>query len=51
MSNFRVKLGTSLLESMTLATVEAFSFRGPQSSSKTGVETYGYVWGEQKSLP
>jgi hypothetical protein len=51
MPNFRVKLGTSLLESMTLATVEAFSFRGPQSSSKTGVETYGYVWGSKKTYP
>ena len=51
MPNYRVKLGTSLLESMTLATVEAFSFRGPRSSSKTGVETYGYVWGSKKTYP
>ena len=51
MPNYRVKLGTSLLESMTLATVEAFSFRGPRSGSKTGVETYGYVWGNKKTHP
>ena len=51
MANYRVKLATSLLESMTLATVEAFSFRGPRSSSKTGVETYGYVWGSKKPFP
>jgi hypothetical protein len=49
MPNFRVRLGTSLLESMTLATVEAFSFRGPRSGKHTGVETYGYVWGNKKS--
>jgi hypothetical protein len=36
---------------MTLATVEAFSFRGPRSSSKAGVETYGYVWGSKKTHP
>ena len=51
MPNYRVKLATSLLESMTLATVEAFSFRGPRSSSKAGVETYGYVWGSKKTHP
>lgn len=51
MPNYRVKLATSLLESMTLATVEAFSFRGPRSSSKAGVETYGYVWGSKKAFP
>ena len=49
MPNFRVKLGTSLLESMTLATIEAFSFRGPRSCKKVGVETYGYIWGSRKS--
>ncbi|WP_292534211.1 hypothetical protein, partial [Methylocystis sp.] len=51
MPNFRVKLGASLLESMTLATVEAFNFRGPQSSRKCGVETYGYIWGSKKAYP
>ena len=51
MPNYRVKLGTSLLELMTLATVEALSFRGPRSSGKAGVETYGYVWGSKKTCP
>jgi hypothetical protein len=49
MPNFRVRLGTSLLESMTLATVEAYSYRGYRSGRLTGVETYGYVWGSKKS--
>jgi hypothetical protein len=51
MPNFHVKLGASLLESMTLATVEAFNFRGPRSSQKCGVETYGYIWGSKKAYP
>jgi hypothetical protein len=46
--HYRVKLAPSLLESMTLATIEAFGFRGPRANRKSGVETYGYVWGTKK---
>lgn len=49
MPYYRVKIATPLLESMTLATVEAFSFRGPRSSNKVGVETYGFIWGSKKA--
>jgi hypothetical protein len=49
MRHYRVKLAPSLLESMTLATIEAFGFRGPGSSKRSGVETYGYVWGTKKT--
>lgn len=49
MRHYRVKLAPSLLEGMTLATVEAFGFRGPRANKKTGVETYGYVWGTKKT--
>lgn len=48
MSKFRVRLGTSLLESMTLATIEAYSYRGYRSGKQTGVETYGHIWGSKK---
>jgi hypothetical protein len=46
---YRVKLAPSLLESMTLATIEAFGFRGPRANKDSGVETYGYVWGNKKT--
>jgi hypothetical protein len=42
---FRVKLASALLESMTLATVEAYAYRRPGRQSTKGVETHGYVWG------
>jgi hypothetical protein len=51
MRHYRVKLAPSLLESMTLATIEAFGFRGPRANKKSGVETYGYVWGTKKLCP
>jgi hypothetical protein len=51
MAKHRVKLAPSLLESMTLATIEAFGFRGPRANKKSGVETYGYVWGTKKLCP
>ena len=49
MTSYRVKLATPLLESMTLATVEAFSYRAAKSPKNVGVETYGYIWGSKKS--
>jgi hypothetical protein len=51
MHQYRIRLAPSLLESMTLATVEAFNFRGPGASRRSGVETYGYIWGHKKSYP
>lgn len=36
---------------MTLATVEAYSYRGYRAGKHTGVETYGYVWGSKKPHP
>jgi hypothetical protein len=49
MHQYRIRLAPSLVESMTLATMEAFEFRGAGSNKKSGVETYGYVWGTKKS--
>lgn len=51
MRTYRVRIAPSLLESMTLATVEASNFRGPGASRRSGVETYGYIWGHKKSYP
>jgi hypothetical protein len=48
MHQYRIRLTPSLVESMTLATMEAYCFRGPRAHRKAGVETYGYVWGNRK---
>ncbi|CAJ0882632.1 hypothetical protein AMST5_03355 [freshwater sediment metagenome] len=48
MHQYRIRLAPSLVESMTLATMEAYCFRGPRADKKSGVETYGYVWGTKK---
>ncbi len=51
MQQYRVRLASPLIESMTLATVEAYNFRDPKANNGSGVETYGYVWGHRKSYP
>jgi hypothetical protein len=49
MQLYRIRLAPSLVESMTLATMEAYCFRGSRAHKKAGVETYGYIWGGKKS--
>lgn len=45
MHQYLIRLAPSLVESMTLATMEAYCVLGPRGGKKGGVETYGYVWG------
>ncbi len=45
----RIRLAPALVESMTLATMEAYCVRGPRAHRNAGVETYGYIWGHKKS--
>jgi hypothetical protein len=48
MHQYRIRLTPSLVESMTLSTMEAYCIRQPRARRKGGVETYGYVWGTKK---
>jgi hypothetical protein len=48
MHQYRIQLTPSLVESMTLATMEAYCIGDPRARRKSGVETYGYVWGTKK---
>jgi hypothetical protein len=50
MHQYRIRLEPSLVESMTLATMEAYCFRGPRAHRRGGVETYGYVWGTKSCI-
>jgi hypothetical protein len=49
MHQYRIRLSPSLVESMTLATMEAYCFRGSKAHRRSGVETYGYVWGTKNN--
>jgi hypothetical protein len=48
MHQYRIRLTPSLVESMTLSTMEAYCIRQPKARRYGGVETYGYVWGTKK---
>lgn len=45
---FRVRLSEQLIESMTLAAVEAYCLG--DGHAKSGLETYAYVWGYKREL-
>jgi hypothetical protein len=45
MPQYRIRLTPSLVESMTLSTMEAYCIGDLEERRKNGVETYGYVWG------
>ena len=45
---FRVRLSDGLIESMTLAAVEAYCLG--DGHGKSGLETYAYVWGYKREL-
>jgi hypothetical protein len=48
MHQYRIRLTPSLVQSMTLSTMEAYCIRDPRAHRKAGVETYGYIWGTKK---
>jgi hypothetical protein len=48
MNQYRIRLTPSLVESMTLATMEAYCIGDSRARRKSGVETYGYLWGTKK---
>lgn len=45
MPRYRIRLTPSLIESMTLSTMEAYCIGDSGTRRKNGVEAYGYVWG------
>lgn len=45
---FRIKISDNLLESMTLAAIEAYCLGDGRSKELTKLETLGYLWGFKK---